>query len=351
MPTFVCLKDGTDLTSVVQDSLTSSSPVVLADNDDQPWTVLVTCPTDQCQNLFTSQMAANAGDGRVTGAIPDAQALALVDAANAIGPAKALAAAGDAAKFVLDRISLIALVVGGFGIFTDLGGGFSRHPWLFGAITVASALALLLAVVALFPRVGSIDTGNLLEVSSAYESAIKWRGRLAQIATAVLVAALVLALVAFFKAARDDNPAATLTASYDGTGTPSLSYNAELKALPKGAAAVVTLIALKKATTPTGSALATTVGDRDRAGDATIAGKVTLRRPFHAYRVVARIDWGTTKDGKRAHHLRETLTVTAPLPPVPKKKTPKANGPKASKSDVLPATTAAAAATSVAAAP
>jgi hypothetical protein len=324
--TFVCLKDGTDLTQAVLDDINGTGISVLkVQSGSADWQALVTCPTDNCLNWFSGAVANTAGgDATIPGMVPGVIATYLSDAAKQLGPAQSLATSGDAAKFVLDRISLVALVLGGFGIFTDLGGGFDRHPTLFATVTVASALALALAVVALFPRVKkNLDYGNLVAVKHAFESVIKWRVRFAQLATLALLIGIGAALVAFFKAKDDATPVATLSASYDGSGDqPLLSYTADLKSLPEGATATVRLIGLKSRTDTAGKELASTSGTRDRNGDAKIDSKF-VSKGYGAYRIVAAAVWGKKDKNGQQSHLNEDLTVVTPpfaaKPAAPKK--------------------------------
>jgi hypothetical protein len=302
----------------VQDAVKGAphGPVVMRNGQEHPmhdWRIVIKCPTDQVDNLFASAIAAQQPqNATIVGAPPSAADSYLAEAAKEVGPDKSLTRAGDSAKFTIERISLVALVLGGFGIFTDLGGGFSAQPKLFASVVIAAAAALAMAIWALFPQYEkNVNYNNLIEVQTAYANAINRRVAWAQLAALALLAALGLALYTFFKAGAKD-PDATITTSWDGSGDNAvLSFTVDMKDLPKGATPLVALIGLKKADAASGSELSHASAKRSRLGTAKIDEKLVPPDGFVAYRVEARMSWNGGKS-------QRTETATLKPPPFTK---------------------------------
>jgi hypothetical protein len=334
---FVCWHDGTDLTAGVENALQAAphGPVVMRNGQSHPspdWRIVIKCPTDQVDNLFASQIATQQPPtATITGAPPSAGDSYLAEAAKEIGPDKSLTRAGDSAKFTIDKIALVALVLGGFGIFTDLGGGFSAHRQLFAAVVIAAAAALALSIWALFPkREANVNYNNLVEVQTAYASAINRRVRFAQLASMALLVALALALAAFFKSGGKD-PDAAIATSWDGSGDkPVLSFTVDMKDLPTSATPTIVLIGLKKAADESGTTLSQATVTRSRLGTAKVDEKLVPRSGFTAYRVEARLSW----DGGKK---KRTEIATLQPPPFTK---PAANGKAADAKTASPVTPA-----------
>jgi hypothetical protein len=299
---FACWHDGTDLTAGVQDAIRGAphGPVILRQGQEHPthdWRIIIKCPTDSVDNLFASAIAAQqAKDATIVGAPPSAGDSYLAEAAKEIGPDKSLTRAGDSAKFTIEKISLVALILGGFGIFTDLGGGFTAHPELFAAVVIAAAAALAMAVIALFPKhEKDVNYNNLVEVQTAYANAINRRAGWAQLASLALLVALVLALVAFFEAG-GKTPDAAIATSWDGSGASAvLSFTVDMKDLPKGATPTVALIGLEKRGATSGTELSRATVTRSRLGTAKVDEKIVPPKGFAAYRVEARLRWESGK--------------------------------------------------------
>jgi hypothetical protein len=307
---FVCFNDANDLTEQVQAQIHGpGGMVVLADGQPAPWRVTAICQKDKCENVFSSDIASQQdGDATIVGVTPTTSDTYLEQAAASIGPASSLDRAGESAKFTIQNISLVALVLGGFGIFTDLGGGFHAHRIIFALVTIAAAAALALAIYALFPQVDrNLKIGNLLAVRDAYEKAIGHRVKYAKLAAGALLVALFLALIAFFRASGGNGPDATLSASWDGSGAQGLlSFTASMADLPKGSIARVSLTGLKNAQATKGKQLSKTTAARATSGTATVDEKLVPPKGFKAYRVDAAITWG------RKHSRTESLTITPP---------------------------------------
>jgi hypothetical protein len=332
---FVCWHDGTDLTAGVEDALQAAphGPVVMRNGQSHPspdWRIVIKCPTDQVDNLFASQVAAQQPPtATITGAPPSAGDSYLAEAAKEIGPDKSLTRAGDSAKFAIDKIALVALVLGGFGIFTDLGGGFSAHRELFAAVVIAAASSLALSIWALFPkREENVNYNNLVEVQTAYAGAINRRVLFAQLASVALLIALALALAAFFKSGGKD-PDATIATSWDGSGDKAvLSFAVEMRDLPKSASPTVVLIGLRRPTDERGMTLSKATAMRSRLGTAKVDQKLVPPLGFAAYRIEARLSWD---DGKK-----RTEIATLQPPPFTK---PVASGKKTATKPVVTTTT------------
>lgn len=289
--TFVCWKGGHDLTQGVLAQVTAGGvPVVLGNGEEPvPWRVVVTCPTDQLENVFSSEVTqAQDGNATIVGMQPTPDDTFWGEAAKQISPVNSLTRASDSAKFTIQQISLVALVLGGFGIFTDLGGGFDRHPVLFGAVVAVAAASLLAAVYALYPQVSeNVNYDNLLAVKTAYKNAIKHRADWAQFAALLLVVAVCLALYAFFKG-NDKTPDAAITTSWDGSGAHGvLNFSVEMKDLPKGTQPTVRLFGLKTLGDKQPTAVSQLVLTRSARGTAKVEEKFVPAKKYRAYRITA----------------------------------------------------------------
>ncbi|MGA2611837.1 MAG: hypothetical protein ABSG38_00105 [Spirochaetia bacterium] len=252
--TFVCYKDQYDLTQDVaaqlQPSTGASSPVVMPAarrgklGSSSAWLILVKCPNDDVLNVFSSSMAEHATADKIEGAPPQPHDEYLSDAANEISPAKSLSHASDSAKYVVQNISIVSVVLGGLGLLTNFAGGYGKHPFLFGVLVLAAAAALALAVWALFPRVETIDNANnLLTVQKVFVSAIWHRAWFARAATGALLFALIWAIVVFFYVSNSHQPAATITTTMDTSGQrPALDIAADLSDLPDDSAPALTVV-------------------------------------------------------------------------------------------------------------
>lgn len=320
---FVCWKDATDLTAAVNDAIGGAphGPVVMRNGQQQPahdWRIVIKCPTDTVDNVFASAIANHLHGGEtIVGSPPTGADTYLSDAAKEIGPNKSLTRIGDSAKFTIDKISLVALVLGGFGIFTDVAGGYDAHPVLFAVVVSAAAAALALSLWALFPRrERDINPNDLNAVQAAYTLAINRRVLGAQLASIALLVALSFALIAFFKAS-GKGPDASIATSWDGSGdNPILSFTVDMKDLPKGASPSVTLIGLKKEAATSGKELSRATATRSRRGTAKLDEKLVPPAGYVAYRVEARLSWD---GGKRSR------TEVATLKPPPFEKPPPAS--------------------------
>jgi hypothetical protein len=300
---FVCWKDGShDLTPGVLEKLGApGTPVVLQEGQPpQPWRVVVACPYEEkVDNVFSSDVAnAQGGDATIVGTQPTAGDTFWSEAAKQIAPVESLTRAADSAKFTIQQISLVALVLGGFGIFTDVGGGFDRHRELFGAVIVAAAFALLAAVYALFPQVDeNVNLDNLVAVQNSYKNAINHRAFWAKVAAFLLFLAIVLALVAFFKGS-DKRADASITTSWDGSGAQAVvDFTVDFKDLPKGTQPTVHVFGLKSAGEKNPTELSHLTLTRSSRGSAKFDEKfVPPKKPkYVAFKITAETKDGSTK--------------------------------------------------------
>jgi hypothetical protein len=187
------------------------------------WEVGVECPKENCRNIFSSQTLEvhDPNDEHITivGRPPTDMDAYLTNAAKELGPDKSLTRASDSAKYVIANVSLVALVAGGFGIFSNAKGGFGEDPGLFGAVILLALVALIAAVVGLLPRTeDDLNSNNLVAIAAAYRSTIAYRILWARIATAALILAL-LAGFAVFLVASSPGPTSAISATWDGSGT------------------------------------------------------------------------------------------------------------------------------------
>lgn len=279
-----------------------------------PQTVRVECPVDGCQNVFAGEpWEAEDGIGKlvtVVGRPPTSGEASIIAAAKELSPDKSLTRVSDSAKYVVANISLVALVAGGFGIFSDARGGFTDYPELFGAVVVATVFALGSAVWALFPRTQSLDPDNLTKVREAYDEALEHRSLWSKVATFALLVALVLGAIIFFLP-RYAHPSATLSATWNGSGQ-RLMLQAAAKAgdLPDDGRAQLVVSGVNAAEKKTTLTRETTEpGDDD--GSANLGVSLPASEEFTSFEVRSKLVWD--RDGKDFKESRvDTLTVTAP---------------------------------------
>lgn len=289
----------------------------------EEWRVIVTCPQDKCENAFSSEVKPDpASATTIVGYPPNLNDRFLTDAAKELAPDKSLARASDAAKFVISNIALVALVVGGFGVFGDTKGGIDEHRLLFGAIVVFAALSLGLALWALFPSTDkSLNYNDLTAVAKTYKEAIEARALLARLATGSLLLALILAVGAVFFA-DEANPTASISSSWDGSGERLiLAVSVSAGSLPKDSSATAEISGLrgKQATT-----LTRTTTKPAKNGSMKIDLK-TGATEYERYRVSSVIDWRKSDDGKRfERHRRDVVELSRPpFTPPPQAETQK----------------------------
>jgi hypothetical protein len=325
--TYVCFKDGVDLTASVETARAGKDPVAFQllkdDRLPPPWTVAVTCPEDNCTNVFTGSTpaGADAPDSSlvVVGRPPTSSESYLMDAAKELGPDKSLTRASDAARFVIANISAVALVAGGFGIFSDAKGGFSDNPLLYGIVVIAAAAALACSLFALFPRTGDLDTDDLQAVRKGYADSIRHRALWAKMATGALLISL-LAACAIFLLPRHAHPKLALSSAWDGSGQQLLlDVTAKATGVPEDGRTVVSVTWIDSDGTAKPLTKETAVvNDGDREVTSTVKLPAT---EGGSYRIRSTISWDF--EGDRAGESRkDTMTVTAPPFTPPPKETP-----------------------------
>jgi hypothetical protein len=114
----------------------------------------------------------------VVGAPPTPQQKAAFAAAANLSPEKSLLRIQELAKFVFSSVGVIATLLTGLGLFTDLG-KVLENSWAIGDVPLPVAFAgtsLFCASCAIWPKMSSVDLADLNQVESWYRRQIVRRG-------------------------------------------------------------------------------------------------------------------------------------------------------------------------------
>ena len=258
------------------------------------WTIEVLCPSDECSNMFDSATVDRElarGAVEIEGRPPSDEDAAWKEAAKEIHPAKSLAHASDSAKYVVANVSVIALVLGGLGIYaSDLLGGFLQYPWAFYVVVILAAVALIFSVIALFPRSDNVHYDNLAEVRTAYRRVIEHRTLFAKSATQFLIGAIIAALIAFLLPRATTKPSSSFAMSWDGSvQNPVLSLTIETKDLVKNSEVRVVLLGIGEGGKET--ELSSSRSEVQPGGTAKLEEKVVAAEAYDSYKAQSTIIW------------------------------------------------------------
>lgn len=289
-----------DLLSAVPHHGDASDP---AASDDSVF--VVTCPYGHgIQNAFGPGLSDLEARGQhahvvVVGRPLSPRENALTEAAKELSPEKSLNRASESAKWVISSISIVAVVVGGFGIVTGVADSVDRFPVLVAATIGLAAVALAAAIAALIPRVQDVDLGDLESLDQHYKALIRWRGYWTLAATIALLLAVLFGVgLAVATAYADDKPTAELTTTWDGSGLAAvLTVDAAVSGAEPDSTIEATVVQdgsdtpLASATSTTGADGTATVSFKFRPADTaepftlrladadTVLGEVTLSAP------------------------------------------------------------------------
>jgi hypothetical protein len=225
----------------------------------------------------------------IYGRPPTASEELLIKAAEALGPDKSLANLDAAAKLILSNVVLVAAVLTGFGLFTDVATRLREQPELFGAAVSLAILSAVLALAALIPIPGRVDVDDLQSIHDRFRALSIGRGVLVALATLFLLLAIGVAArgaLLYLGESGPTDPAITISRSIVvGESAPVLSATVTQARAPSGAQATLLISApsagvIHRATQVVGSSgdvsLAATVAKSPRE---TFTLVYTLRTP------------------------------------------------------------------------
>jgi hypothetical protein len=255
--TLVCWSDGFDLTrefTRIKDAGmgAGSVPVFgLAPRarqplpPDAPVHVLVTCPRDHLSNVFLSNVleADHAGNEPVRG-VPMVSAYdEQVLLTKQLTPDQSLTRANDSAKWVIQTVSVVATILGGFGAVAGLSTQSSRHPALIVWTVALAGAAVVCGVIGLLPSLREINVNKSADVVSYYQRVIWWRGSWSIAASIALLVAIVTAIVTVTGYANGPVlTTPTLSAGWDGSGaSPVISADATVTHAKSGTGVDLTI--------------------------------------------------------------------------------------------------------------
>lgn len=216
----------------------------------------------------------------IVGSPPTGYQALLIKASDSLAPDKALASLDSTARLVIASVALVASVLTGFGLFTDVAARLREDPGLL-AWPVGLAIAgAVLAMLSLVPWLGRVDVDDLNSVQRRFTSQLIVRGVLVFLALGLLIAAVGLAAFGtsrYLSASGVSQPVLSLSRNIGASTTVAVS--AKASRAPTGATAELVVVSdddeaiVYQATQIVGSA-----GDVDLSGEiaeASAAGSIT----------------------------------------------------------------------------
>lgn len=190
---YICWGDDhEDLTPVVQLILKDDTVVILRSLDEkapaQRPRILVTCSKDH-ENIFE---IGGFGEGRR----PSDAERPWVAAMKELTPTKSFEMIEKHATFVFANLSVFTTLITGFAIVSDFKAPLARL-WLMAIPVTLLAVALMLAALAITPRVVAFGTQNLTELEAAVEARLRSSGARIRIA-GILFALAILSVVPIY---------------------------------------------------------------------------------------------------------------------------------------------------------
>lgn len=110
------------------------------------------------------------------GKIPTVEDKFWIEIANNTTPDKSIERLDTQAKFLFSTVSIIGILLTGFGIFGTGGSNVLRNPWFVLPVTLA-CLSLALSMIGLTPKVDSLNRHDINSVRNYYNNLITRRGR------------------------------------------------------------------------------------------------------------------------------------------------------------------------------
>lgn len=138
-----------------------------------------------------------------------------------LAPGKSLTRMNDSAKFIVSTVSLVGAVLTGFGLVASARIGDSNTAVFAAVVSLGTTLiALLLALIFLRQRVGSLNVHNLKEVRSWYDAQVNrgWMVIVASLFLILAVSAAGVAAIATIVHSPDHRPRIVLQGEPTGRG-------------------------------------------------------------------------------------------------------------------------------------
>lgn len=229
----------------------------------------------------------------VVGKPPSAEDKADFAAAANLAPDKSLLRIQESAKFVFTNVAVIGTILTGLGLFTDLGDVLDNSkvislPWGDVPLPVAAlGLSLVLASVALWPKMSTVDLTRPKAVRRWYTRQIFRRGLLMTFSLFFFSAAILVAAFTGIESGENlENPA--ISASWTGVGDDAtVEVSVEAEEVPDDWRMVTTV----RGKGPTGKSVLI-FRDRTRPdadGALTVAGKIGVGKRFGRIESTARL--------------------------------------------------------------
>jgi hypothetical protein len=160
----------------------------------------------------------------IRGRPPTASEDLLIKAAASLGPDTSVENLNAAAKLILGNVVLVASVLTGFGLFTDVTARLREHTELLTLAAQCALASVTFALIALIPWLGKVDVDDLKSLRQRFKDVLLFRGVFVVFATIFLFAALFVAsrgTQAYLAAGGPSDP--NIVASRSNTSGESLS--------------------------------------------------------------------------------------------------------------------------------
>ena len=167
------------------------------------------------------------------------------DGARWLGPEESLVRVEATAKLVFANVAAVAVVLSGFGFLDRVGDALARGPQILGAplAVVLVVISLVLATIAVTPRLRRLHTQDPNEIKRFYDGQIRRRGSCALAAMAVLVAAMLAAVNVAADAAGSGDALTLDTRAVYSRGAVAVSASAAAGQMPSGESLRLRMIA------------------------------------------------------------------------------------------------------------
>lgn len=177
----------------------------------------------------------------IVGTPPTGYQRLLIEAAKSLAPDKALASLDTTARGALGSVVLVASVLTGFGLFTDVSGRFREDPGVIGLPLILAIASAVTAILVLLPWPGKVDVDNLNSLQGRFSSLVLVRGLLVFASLVLLIAAIgsaALGAVTYLSTSGVSEPSISISRQLTGTTT-TVSATVKATRAPTGAVADV----------------------------------------------------------------------------------------------------------------
>jgi hypothetical protein len=199
----------------------------------------------------------------IRGRPPTASEELLIKAADSLGPDKSVANVEAAAKLVLGNVALVAAILTGFGLFTDVTTRLREAPELLTFAMFCTIASIVFALVALVPLSGRVDVDDLESIRRRFRDVLRWRVWFVGAAATFLLIALFVAsrgIHAYVAASGPTEPNIVISrSSAVNENAPAIAATVTQSRAPSGASAELVIrdaagVIVHRATQMVGSA-------------------------------------------------------------------------------------------------